>query len=99
MLEKKDRYEEGAEVEYNDLKKLLTECEGWIRTSELLVKQVLGEMSVGVELSTVAATPDKERMERKVSEDSEGTTEGAGIGGTPRDVSTSSDTYEPNTSG
>ena len=99
MLEKKDRYEDDAEVEYNDLKKLLTECEGWIRTSELLVKQVLGEMAVGVELSTVTAAPANEKMERKVSEDSEGTTEGAGIGGTPRDMSTSSDTCEPNISG
>ena len=40
MLEKKDRYEDDAEVEYNDLKRTGKECEGWIRTSELLVKQV-----------------------------------------------------------
>ena len=40
MLEKKDHYEEDAEVEYNDLKRIEKECEGWIRTSDLLVKQV-----------------------------------------------------------
>jgi hypothetical protein len=40
MMEKKDRYEDDAEVEYNDLKRIEKECEGWIRTSEILVKQV-----------------------------------------------------------
>lgn len=40
MMDKKDRYEEDAELEYNDLKKIEKECEGWIRTSELLIKQV-----------------------------------------------------------
>jgi hypothetical protein len=40
MMEKKDQYEDDAEVEYNDLKRIEKECEGWIRTSELLVKQV-----------------------------------------------------------
>ena len=39
-MEKKDRYEDDAEVEYNDLKRTEKECEGWIRTSGLLVKQV-----------------------------------------------------------
>ena len=46
MLEKKDRYEDDAEVEYNDLKRIDKECEGWIRTSELLVKQVMHDLII-----------------------------------------------------
>lgn len=80
MLEKKNRYEEDAEVEYNDLKRLSTECEGWIRTSVLLVKQVLGEIPLEeAELSPIVATPvdrlssEGIRKERRGSKDSEGT--------------------------
>lgn len=82
MLGKKDRYEDDAEVEYNDLKRLAKECEGWIRISDLLVKQVLGELPIeGVELgpndsSAVESELVVEGMdkERKGSLDSGGTT-------------------------
>ncbi|CAB4034020.1 Hypothetical predicted protein, partial [Paramuricea clavata] len=79
MMEKKDRYEDDAEVEYNDLKRIEKECEGWIRTSDLLVKQVVGELPLeGVKIESIPTTPrtssEETKSGRKGSrQDSEGT--------------------------
>ena len=39
-LEKKNRYEDDAEAECNDLKRISRECEGWVWASDVLLKQV-----------------------------------------------------------
>ncbi|XP_046844045.1 axonemal dynein light chain domain-containing protein 1-like isoform X2 [Xenia sp. Carnegie-2017] len=76
-LEKKNRYEDDAEAECNDLKRISRECEGWVWASEVLLKQVVGELPVrGVDVEELLAKPssdglnkDKERSLRDLEEE------------------------------
>ena len=56
--ERRDQGDEHADMDFKDLKRLTVECEGWIRTSRLLIQDVMGEdfvfedASVGVKKGT-----------------------------------------------
>ncbi|XP_032220070.1 axonemal dynein light chain domain-containing protein 1 [Nematostella vectensis] len=43
MQERRDQGDEHADMEFKDLKRLTSECEGWVRTAELLTREVMGE--------------------------------------------------------